>query len=52
MDRRHPDAPSPEAAILDLAAELRGRDDLPDERWLLRFIRSRNAGVTLSLIHI
>lgn len=52
MDRRHPDAPSPEAAILDLAAELRGRDDLPDERWLLRFIRSRNAGVTDTSRHL
>ena len=52
MDRRHPDAPSPEAAILDLAAELRGRDDLPDERWLLRFIRSRNAGVTNTSRHL
>lgn len=52
MDRRQPDAPSPEDAILDLAAELARRDDLPDEHWLLRFIRARNAGVADSAKHL
>lgn len=45
-------APSPEAAIVDLARVVGTEGDLPNERWLLRFIRAKNAGVTDTRRHL